>query len=125
MEQSPHQNVTFPSAGEQAHGYLALPETGRGPGVIVVQEWWGLTDHIRDVADRLAAEGFVALAPDLYGGSITHDAEEAAAMMAHATRDGRLPPRTVLTTSGSRFSIAFRRRALETFCDDPSRMISP
>ncbi|MUN63480.1 dienelactone hydrolase family protein [Kocuria sediminis] len=82
MEQTPHQNVTFPSAGGQAHGYLALPEAGRGPGVIVVQEWWGLTDHIRDVADRLAAEGFVALAPDLYGGSITHDAEEAAAMMA-------------------------------------------
>ena len=39
-----------------------------GPGVIVIQEWWGLTSHIKDVTDRLAAEGFVALAPDLYGG---------------------------------------------------------
>lgn len=82
MEQTPHQNVTFSSAGGQAHGYLALPAAGRGPGVIVIQEWWGLTDHIRDVADRLAGEGFVALAPDLYGGSVTHDGEEAAAMMA-------------------------------------------
>ena len=88
MEQTPHQNVTFPSAGGQAHGYLALPEGGYGPGVVVVQEWWGLTGHIKDVADRLAAEGFVALAPDLYGGSITHDRDEAARMMARLPEDG-------------------------------------
>jgi carboxymethylenebutenolidase len=80
-EQTPHQNVSFPSAGGEAHGYLAVPEGGSGPGVIVIQEWWGLVDHIRDVADRLAAEGFVALAPDLYGGRITHDGKEAAEMM--------------------------------------------
>ncbi|WP_329124241.1 dienelactone hydrolase family protein [Streptomyces sp. NBC_01465] len=76
-----HQNVTFPSAGSTAHGYLALPPAGRGPGVIVIQEWWGLTDHIADVADRLAAEGFVVLAPDLYGGSVAHDSAEAFRMM--------------------------------------------
>ncbi|MEW2168125.1 dienelactone hydrolase family protein [Streptomyces sp. NPDC007084] len=76
-----HQNVTFPSAGGTAHGYLALPPAGRGPGVIVIQEWWGLTDHIADVTDRLAAEGFVALAPDLYGGNVAHDGAEAARMM--------------------------------------------
>ncbi|MFF8594097.1 dienelactone hydrolase family protein [Streptomyces sp. NPDC015220] len=75
------QNVTFPSAGATAHGYLALPPSGRGPGVLVIQEWWGLTDHIADVADRLAAAGFVVLAPDLYGGSVAHDAEEALRMM--------------------------------------------
>ncbi|GAA1408727.1 carboxymethylenebutenolidase [Glutamicibacter uratoxydans] len=80
-EKTPHQNVTFESAGTEAHGYLALPESGSGPGVIVIQEWWGLTDHIRDVADRLAAQGFVALAPDLFGGWITHDGEEAGRMM--------------------------------------------
>ncbi|MGW3509567.1 dienelactone hydrolase family protein [Streptomyces sp. NPDC000994] len=74
------QNVTFPSAGVTAHGYLALPPSGSGPGVLVIQEWWGLTDHIADVADRLAAEGFVALAPDLYGGSVAHDADEALRM---------------------------------------------
>ncbi len=78
---TPHQNVTFDSVDGEAHGYLAVPESGRGPGVIVIQEWWGLTDHIRDVADRLAAEGFVALAPDLFGGWITHDGDEAAKMM--------------------------------------------
>ncbi|MGD1221924.1 dienelactone hydrolase family protein [Streptomyces krungchingensis] len=75
------QNVTFPSAGGTAHGYLALPPSGSGPGVIVIQEWWGLTDHIANVADRLAAEGFVALAPDLYGGSVAHDSGEALRMM--------------------------------------------
>jgi carboxymethylenebutenolidase len=56
--------VEFPSNGSIAQGYLALPE-GTGPGVVVIQEWWGLVDHIKDVADRLAGEGFVALAPDL------------------------------------------------------------
>jgi len=71
------QNVSFASNGSTAHGYLALPPDGRGPGVIVVQEWWGLTDHIAGIADRLAAAGFVALAPDLYGGRTTHDADQA------------------------------------------------
>lgn len=85
--QTPHQNVSFPSEGQTAHGYLALPETGKGPGVIVIQEWWGLTDHIRDVADRLASEGFVALAPDLFGGSVAHDGEEAAEMMSKLPED--------------------------------------
>jgi carboxymethylenebutenolidase len=75
------QNVTFASNGSTAHGYLALPESGRGPGVVVIQEWWGLTSHIADVTNRLAAEGFVALAPDLYGGSTTHDTGEAGKLM--------------------------------------------
>ncbi|WP_326701487.1 dienelactone hydrolase family protein [Streptomyces sp. NBC_01754] len=75
------QNVTFSSAVATAHGHLALPPSGRGPGVIVIQEWWGLTDHIADVTGRLAAEGFVALAPDLYGGNVAHDPEEALRLM--------------------------------------------
>ncbi|MDQ1742378.1 MAG: carboxymethylenebutenolidase, partial [Pseudonocardiales bacterium] len=75
------QNTTFASNGGQAHGYLALPPGGSGPGVIVIQEWWGLTDHIVDVTDRLAAEGFVALAPDLFGGRTAHDADEAGELM--------------------------------------------
>ncbi len=78
---NPLQNVTFPSGGGTAHGYLALPESGTGPGVVVIQEWWGLTSHIADVTNRLAAEGFVALAPDLYGGTTTHDSDEAGKLM--------------------------------------------
>lgn len=75
------QNVTFSSNGNTAHGFLALPDSGRGPGVVVIQEWWGLTSHIADVTNRLAAQGFVALAPDLYGGTTTHDADEAGRLM--------------------------------------------
>ena len=81
MTDNPRQNVTFASNGGQAHGYLATPAGSSGPGVIVIQEWWGLTDHIASVADRLAAEGFVALAPDLFGGSVAHDADEAGRLM--------------------------------------------
>ncbi|MBA2471682.1 MAG: dienelactone hydrolase family protein [Pseudonocardiales bacterium] len=75
------QNVSFTSNGSTAHGYLVVPDGGRGPGVVVIQEWWGLTSHIADVANRLAAEGFVALAPDLFGGTTTHDADEAGKLM--------------------------------------------
>jgi len=84
---NPHQNVTFASNGGQAHGYLALPPSGRGPGLVVIQEWWGLTSHIASLTDRFAAEGFVALAPDLYGGSTTHDATEAGRLMSELPVD--------------------------------------
>jgi carboxymethylenebutenolidase len=68
------ENVSFPSNGNSADGYLALPASGSGPGVIVVQEWWGLNTQIKGVVDRLASEGFVALAPDLYHGELCgHD----------------------------------------------------
>ncbi|MFJ9607500.1 dienelactone hydrolase family protein [Kitasatospora sp. NPDC101176] len=72
------QNTTFPSAGRTAHGYLARPPQAVGPGLVVVQEWWGLTSHIATMADRFAAEGFTVLAPDLFGGETTHDRAEAA-----------------------------------------------
>lgn len=78
---NPIQNVSFPSNSHTAHGYLARPPSGTGPGLVVIQEWWGLTDHIKDVTDRFAAEGFVALAPDLFGGATTHDSEEAGRLM--------------------------------------------
>ncbi|GAB2806927.1 dienelactone hydrolase family protein [Streptomyces daliensis] len=86
---NPRQNVTFPSTTDAgtAHGYLALPPSGRGPGVVVIQEWWGLTDHIAEVTDRFAEAGFVALAPDLYGGQVAHDADEAARMMSELPTD--------------------------------------
>jgi carboxymethylenebutenolidase len=67
--------VTFASNGDTAGGYLAMPESGNGPGVIVVQEWWGLDSGIKEMADRLAAAGFVALAPDLYHGELAGHTE--------------------------------------------------
>jgi carboxymethylenebutenolidase len=80
-------HVVYPSNGREAHGYLVLPEQGTGPAVIVIQEWWGVTEHIRDVTERLAEAGFVAMAPDLYGGETTHSRDEARRMMAELPED--------------------------------------
>jgi carboxymethylenebutenolidase len=75
------QMVTFQSNGGTANGYLAVPASGKGPGVVVIQEWWGLVPHIKDVCDRLATEGFAALAPDLYHGKSTTSPDEAGKLM--------------------------------------------
>jgi carboxymethylenebutenolidase len=73
--------VEFASNGGTAQGYLALPESGTGPGVVVIQEWWGLVSHIEQLVDRFAAAGFVALAPDLYHGVATAEPDEANKLM--------------------------------------------
>src|SRR5690348_432485 len=65
--------VSYPSNGGTSEGYLA----GAGPGVIVIQEWWGLVPHIKEVVERFAAAGFTALAPDLYHGVQTTEPDEA------------------------------------------------
>jgi carboxymethylenebutenolidase len=69
--------IEFPSNGSTGEGYLATPASGSGPGVVVIQEWWGLVDHIKEVCDRFADEGFVALAPDLYHGVQVAEPDEA------------------------------------------------
>lgn len=69
--------IEFETDTGPTRAYLASPGQGSGPGVVVIQEWWGLVDHIRDVCDRFASEGFVALAPDLYDGETAQDDEEA------------------------------------------------
>jgi len=73
--------VNFKSNGGTTTGYLAVPESGNGPGVVVIQEWWGLVDHIKDVCDRFASDGFVALAPDVYHGEVAKSPDEAGKMM--------------------------------------------
>jgi carboxymethylenebutenolidase len=75
------ENVEFKSNGGTTTGYLAVPATGQGPGVVVLQEWWGLVDHIKDICDRFAQEGFVALAPDMYHGQVAKSPDEAGKMM--------------------------------------------
>ena len=75
------ETVEFKSNGGQTKAYLAVPNSGSGPGVVVIQEWWGLVSHIKDVCDRVAAEGFVALAPDLYHGEVAKSPDEAGKMM--------------------------------------------
>lgn len=81
--------VDFASNGNTASGYLAVPSSGSGPGVIVVQEWWGLDSGITEMADRLAEAGFVALAPDLYHGELAGHTEmdKAGALMAAMPAD--------------------------------------
>src|SRR5438128_7396805 len=67
-------DITFKSGDEEIKGFLAEPE-GKGPfpAVVVIQEWWGLNDWIKENAKRLAGRGYVALAPDLYRGKVTDD----------------------------------------------------
>jgi len=69
--------VQFPTNGTTTSGYLATPASGKGPGVLVIQEWWGLVQHIKHVCDRFAAEGFTALAPDMYHGQTASEPDGA------------------------------------------------
>ena len=78
---------TFQVDDRTFSGYLAGPAHGSGPGVVVLHAWWGLTEPFRQVCDRLAAEGFVALAPDLYHGKTTTSVEEAEALVEALNQD--------------------------------------
>jgi carboxymethylenebutenolidase len=73
--------VSYRSNSGSSEGYVARPATGAGPGVIVIQEWWGLVPHIKSLADRFAQAGFVALAPDLYHGEQASEPDEAGKLM--------------------------------------------
>ncbi len=78
----------FQVNGRTISGYLAVPEQGSGPGVLVLHAWWGLTEPFQQVCDRLADAGFVALAPDLYHGKTTASVEEAQALASALDQDG-------------------------------------
>jgi carboxymethylenebutenolidase len=106
------QEVQFPSNGGTASGYLAEPDAGRGPGVIVIQEWWGLNDQIRRTADRFAQEGLTALAPDFYHGQAARIGEPDDAgklMMAlnidQAARDARGAAAYLAQRTGGRVGV--------------------
>ena len=71
--------IRFPANGRTAPGYLNTG-AGTGPGLVIIQEWWGLVEHIKRLADRFAAEGFITLAPDLYDGQAAKSPDEAARM---------------------------------------------
>ncbi|MGH7608518.1 MAG: dienelactone hydrolase family protein [Candidatus Dormibacteria bacterium] len=85
--------VEYPSNGDTASGYLSTPAAGPGPGLVVVQEWWGLSDQIKRTADRFAEAGFSALVPDLYHGHVVGiqepDQAAKAAMALDASRAAR------------------------------------
>lgn len=90
--------VEFPSNGTTGGGYLAPAHEGAGLGVVVVQEWWGLVDHIVEVCDRFSAEGFTALAPDLYHGTTVPNDEPDEARRANMALD---LPRAARDLSGA------------------------
>lgn len=80
--------IEYPTDGALGMGYLAQPDdSGAHPGVIVIQEWWGLDGHIKSIADRFAREGFVALAPDLYHGSFATEPDEARKLVMNMNRE--------------------------------------
>jgi carboxymethylenebutenolidase len=68
-------------------GYLAQPSQGRGAGVVVIQEWWGLVPHIQEVCERFARQGYVALAPDLYHGKAASEPDEARKLVMEMDRE--------------------------------------
>jgi carboxymethylenebutenolidase len=90
-------------------GYLVRPEGDAGPGVLVLHSWWGLNDDVRSICDRLADEGFVALAPDLFGGRVVDDPDDAERLLgdadpnelAHLTRSSLHTLRSVTTVPGA------------------------
>src|SRR5262249_54094115 len=84
-------DITFKSGDEEVKGFLAEPD-GKGPfpAIVVIQEWWGLTDWIKDNAKRLAGQGYVALAPDLYRGKVADDPAVARQLMMGLPRDRSL-----------------------------------
>ena len=78
---NPGRDIEVESEDGVFQAYLSTPASGHGPGLVVLQEWWGLVPQIRHVCDRLARAGFVALAPDLYRGESTADPGEAGRLM--------------------------------------------
>lgn len=75
------QMVQFQANKTTTSGYISRPAKGKGPGVVVIQEWWGLVPHIKDLCDRFASAGFVALAPDLYHGKTAASPDQAGKLM--------------------------------------------
>ncbi|MBV8547771.1 MAG: dienelactone hydrolase family protein [Acidobacteria bacterium] len=77
------ERIEFPSNGHTCQGYFA----GQGPGIVVIQEWWGLVPHIEEIVDRFAGEGFCAIAPDLYHGKTTTSPDEAGRLLMEIDAD--------------------------------------
>jgi carboxymethylenebutenolidase len=77
---------------QTSNRYLAVPPSGKGTGVLVLHAWWGLNDFFRDFCDRLAQEGFVALAPDLFSGKVARTVTEAERHLSEFNEEQEVPP---------------------------------
>ncbi len=109
--------IEFPANGRNCSGYLAVPASGSGPGLVVIQEWWGLVDHIKRLADRFAEAGFVALAPDLYHGEQTTSPDQAGKLlMALNIAEAGKDLRGALTFLRSHKGVVPKRTGVLGFC---------
>jgi len=99
------QTITFNSMPGKGSGYLSVPATkGKHPGIIVIQEWWGVNDWVKEQTDRLASQGYVALAPDLYRGKVANDPN-----LAHELMRGLPDDRAMADLKGAFNELATRR----------------
>lgn len=101
------ETLSFETSNGATSAYVATPESPSQKAVIVIQEWWGLNDHIKDIADRYAAEGFIAIAPDLYRGKIATNSDDASKMM-HALKleDGLDTIRNSVEAARSKYGLS-------------------
>ncbi len=101
------ESLSFNAAGGPTTAFAALPEGQTDKAVIVIQEWWGLNDHIKDIAQRYADVGFIAIAPDLYRGRVAKDPAEASEMMhGLAIEDGIDTIRNMIEAAGRSYGIS-------------------
>src|SRR5437762_12221137 len=109
------ESLNLSTSGGATTAYVARPETTSAAAVILIQEWWGINHHIRDIASRYANEGYVCVAPDLYRGRVAADAEEASALMqALAIEDGLETIRKAKAAAEETYGI--KRFAINGFC---------
>jgi carboxymethylenebutenolidase len=95
--------------------YVALPDLDASAAVVLIQEWWGINDHIRDIAGRYASEGYLCVAPDLYRGKVAADPEEASALMqALKIEDGMETIRKAIAAAKETYKI--KRFAITGYC---------
>lgn len=100
-------NLDLETSNGNTTAYVARPDGEAAGAVLVIQEWWGVNDHIKDIAGRYADEGFIAIAPDLYRGKIAADPEEAGKMMHDlALDDGIETIRAAMDAARDKFGIS-------------------
>ncbi|HQY67478.1 MAG TPA: dienelactone hydrolase family protein [Pyrinomonadaceae bacterium] len=101
------ETLTFETAGGPTTAFVAMPDGETGQAVLLIHEWWGLNQHIKDIAGRYAAEGFIAIAPDLYRGSVATNPEDASKMMhALAIEDGLDTIQNTIGAASIRYGIS-------------------
>lgn len=100
-------SISFTTANGDTTAFVAMPENNDNKAILVIQEWWGLNDHIKDIAGRYAAEGFIAIAPDLYRGKIAGNSGEASKLMnSLAIEDGLDTIANAISTTSQEFAIS-------------------